>query len=182
MNGSSAGALTLPDTHATVPTCRRSVHPATMKSHPLIRVFLFLLAAFFSNAGLYHATGVVAEPLATEAPAAGTSVGSPPGSSPDGIGETAQPPSSSRQQEIPAKAQAILKAVQDRGGEPPPGYVGGRTFQNRERKLPRGRYREYDVTPKRAGKDRGTERIVIERRTGRAYYTGNHYRTFIPMN
>jgi ribonuclease T1 len=26
------------------------------------------------------------------------------------------------------------------------------------------------------------ERIVIEQRTGKAYYSGDHYRTFIPMN
>ncbi|TKB60833.1 MAG: hypothetical protein E8D52_01650 [Nitrospira sp.] len=65
---------------------------------------------------------------------------------------------------------------------PLPGYVGGRDFQNRERRLPRGSYREYDVNPKRRGRGRDAERIVIERRTGKAYYTGDHYRTFVPLN
>ncbi|HKN86680.1 MAG TPA: ribonuclease domain-containing protein [Nitrospiraceae bacterium] len=79
-------------------------------------------------------------------------------------------------------AQEILKAVQTRHGDPLPGYVGGRTFQNRERRLPPGRYREYDVNPKLPGRNRGPERIVIEQRTGKAYYTGDHYVTFIPLN
>jgi hypothetical protein len=46
------------------------------------------------------------------------------------------------------KAKEILEAIQKRHGDPLPGYVGGRTFQNRERRLPPGRYREYDVNPK----------------------------------
>jgi ribonuclease T1 len=84
--------------------------------------------------------------------------------------------------QVPQKARDVLAEIERRLGEPPPGYVGGRTFQNRERHLPRGSYREYDVNPKRRGVDRGPERIVIERRSGRAYYTPDHYETFIPMN
>jgi ribonuclease T1 len=84
--------------------------------------------------------------------------------------------------EIPEKARAVLAEIQKRNGEPPPGYVGGRTFSNRERRLPRGSYREYDVNPKKSGRNRGTERIVIEQRTGKAYYTRDHYETFTPMN
>lgn len=82
----------------------------------------------------------------------------------------------------PLKAQDLLKRLQERGGVPLPGYVGGRDFQNRERRLPRGRYREYDVNPKIRGRSRDAERLVIEQRTGKAYYTGDHYRTFIPLN
>lgn len=82
----------------------------------------------------------------------------------------------------PQKARDLLALLQERGGAPLPGYVGGRDFQNRERRLPRGRYREYDVNPKIRGRTRDAERIVIERRTGKAYYTGDHYRTFIPLN
>src|SRR5262245_2107423 len=84
--------------------------------------------------------------------------------------------------EIPGKARAVLAEIQKRNGEPPPGYVGGRTFSNRERRLPRGTYREYDVNPKKSGRNRGTERIVIEQRTGKAYYTRDHYETFTAMN
>jgi ribonuclease T1 len=87
-----------------------------------------------------------------------------------------------RDVEVPKKAWDVLAEVQRRNGEPPPGYVGGRTFGNREHRLPRGRYREYDVNPKKPGKNRGTERIVIEERTGKAYYSRDHYETFVPMN
>ncbi|HJU04416.1 MAG TPA: ribonuclease domain-containing protein [Nitrospiraceae bacterium] len=82
----------------------------------------------------------------------------------------------------PLKAKAVLDAIQKRRGEPLPGYIGGRFFYNRERRLPPGRYREYDLNPKIQGRNRGAERLVIEQTTGKAYYTGDHYRTFIPMN
>lgn len=82
----------------------------------------------------------------------------------------------------PLKAQDLLKRLQERDGAPLPGYIGGRDFQNRERRLPRGRYREYDVNPKVRGRSRDAERLVIEQRTGKAYYTGDHYRTFTPLN
>jgi len=88
----------------------------------------------------------------------------------------------SRDGEVPDKAREVLAEIQKRKGEAPPGYVGGRVFSNREGRLPRGRYREYDVNPKQAGKSRGAERIVIEQRTGKAYYTRDHYETFAPMN
>ena len=80
------------------------------------------------------------------------------------------------------KAKDLLEAIQKHGGNALPGYIGGREFQNRERRLPQGHYREYDVNPKVRGRSRDAERIVIEQDTGKAYYTGNHYRTFIPLN
>jgi ribonuclease T1 len=80
------------------------------------------------------------------------------------------------------KAKNLLGAIQQHGGKALPGYIGGRVFQNRERRLPSGHYREYDVNPKIRGRSRDAERIVIEQDTGKAYYTGNHYRTFIPLN
>ncbi|ULA60857.1 MAG: Putative Guanyl-specific ribonuclease Sa [Nitrospira sp.] len=83
---------------------------------------------------------------------------------------------------IPSGARETLKAIEARHGEPLPGYVGGRNFHNRERVLPRGRYREYDVHPKVPGKNRGAERIVINQANGKAYYTADHYRSFVPMN
>jgi ribonuclease T1 len=87
-----------------------------------------------------------------------------------------------RDAEVPQKAWDVLAEIQRRHGEPPPGYVGGRTFGNREHRLPRGKYREYDVNPKKPGRSRGTERIVIEQRTGKAYYSSDHYETFVPMD
>jgi guanyl-specific ribonuclease Sa len=80
------------------------------------------------------------------------------------------------------KAQDLLEAIQQHEGNALPGYIGGGTFQNRERRLPRGHYREYDVNPKIRGRSRDAERIVIEQDTGKAYYTGDHYRTFMPLN
>ena len=80
------------------------------------------------------------------------------------------------------KAKDLLEAIQQHEGKTLPGYIGGGAFQNRERRLPRGHYREYDVNPKIRGRSRGAERIVIEQDTGRAYYTGDHYRTFTPLD
>ena len=80
------------------------------------------------------------------------------------------------------KAKDLLEAIQQHEGKALPGYIGGRAFQNRERRLPRGHYREYDVNPKIRGRARDAERIVIEQDSGRAYYTGDHYRTFMPLN
>jgi ribonuclease T1 len=80
------------------------------------------------------------------------------------------------------KAKDLLEAIQQHEGKALPGYIGGGAFQNRERRLPPGHYREYDVNPKIRGRSRDAERIVIEQGTGRAYYTGNHYRTFMPLN
>ncbi len=82
----------------------------------------------------------------------------------------------------PQKAYDLLAQLQQRDGAPLPGYVGGKIFGNRERRLPPGRYREYDVNRKIPGRARDAERIVIEQRSGKAYYTGDHYRTFTPMN
>ncbi len=83
---------------------------------------------------------------------------------------------------IPEKVRDLFTQLEARHGEPLPGYVGGRDFQNRERRLPRGRYREYDVNPKLRGRPRDGERIVIEQQTGKAYYSADHYRTFSPLN
>ena len=80
------------------------------------------------------------------------------------------------------KAKDLLEAIQQHEGKALPGYIGGRVFQNRERRLPPGYYREYDVNPKIRGRSRDAERIVIEQDSGRAYYTGDHYRTFILLN
>ena len=82
----------------------------------------------------------------------------------------------------PQKSQDLLEAIQQHEGKTLPGYIGGGTFQNRERRLPRGHYREYDVNPKIRDRSRDAERIVIEQDTGKAYYTDDHYRTFAPLN
>jgi len=83
---------------------------------------------------------------------------------------------------VPQNAKDLLEAIQQHEGKALPGYIGGKAFQNRERRLPRGHYREYDVNPKVRGRSRDAERIVIEQVTGKAYYTDDHYRTFTPLN
>jgi ribonuclease T1 len=45
-----------------------------------------------------------------------------------------------------------------------------------------GRYKEYDVNRRVSGRSRDAERIVVEQTTGKAYYTDDHYRTFLPLN
>ena len=83
---------------------------------------------------------------------------------------------------IPTKAKAVLEEVL-KHGKPPKGYVGGRVFQNREGRLPvGGKYREYDVDPRPLpGGSRNAERIVVDETTGRAWYTDDHYGTFIEI-
>jgi ribonuclease T1 len=84
-----------------------------------------------------------------------------------------------RENAIPQKVLEVFRHVRETG-RPPEGYVGGRVWQNRERNLPlEGQYREYDVNPKLPGKNRGPERLVIDETSGNAWYTPDHYRTFI---
>jgi guanyl-specific ribonuclease Sa len=84
---------------------------------------------------------------------------------------------------VPEKALTVLKHV-DEHGDAPPGYEGGRTFLNIERRLPqtdaqgrRLKYREWDVNPLRPGVNRGAERLITGS-DGSAYYTADHYRSF----
>ncbi|TAE34015.1 MAG: ribonuclease [Cytophagales bacterium] len=94
--------------------------------------------------------------------------------------------SSSATGRVPKKAFDVLAHVRqyDRA---PEGYVGGRRFGNFEQHLPRqdteGRrieYREWDVNPRERGRNRGTERLVTGS-DGRAWYTDDHYNSFIQL-
>ena len=135
------------------------------------------LVALLLALGCAPRSGSVAPPAGPSPNHAAPSASVPPG--------TASPaphrPAAVVHKEPPQRARDVLAQILRRHGEPPPGYIGGRPFQNRERKLPRGVYREYDVNPKIPGHDRGPERIVLEVRTGKAYYTDDHYQEFIPM-
>lgn len=69
----------------------------------------------------------------------------------------------------------------------PEGYVGGRTFENREKRLPlasptgiRIHYKEWDVHPRIRGKNRGPERLVTGSDRS-AWFTADHYNTFIQL-
>lgn len=85
---------------------------------------------------------------------------------------------------VPEKVKEILKAIKEQNGVPPKGYKGGKIYKNEPtkptaQKLPEGvTYREYDVNPKIQGQSRGEERLVIGD-DGSAWYTKNHYDTFI---
>lgn len=90
------------------------------------------------------------------------------------------------QDPIPAHVRETLKYVRQHG-DAPPGYVGGRVFGNYEGLLPRYNakrkrieYREWDVRPRAEGRNRGTERLVTGN-DGRAWYTADHYRTFLEV-
>lgn len=87
---------------------------------------------------------------------------------------------------IPEKVYRVLQYVKE-NGEAMPGYVGGRTFQNRERRLAikdnvgkKIKYQEWDVNPKKGGVNRGAERLVTGS-DNRAWYTNNHYQTFVEV-
>jgi ribonuclease T1 len=80
---------------------------------------------------------------------------------------------------VPQKAVDVLKIVRTTG-QPPEGYVGGRVFENRENRLPAdGDYREFDVDPHNG--QRNAERLIVEWNTKKAWYTGDHYQTFIEV-
>ena len=87
---------------------------------------------------------------------------------------------------IPPKVFKVLDYIK-KNGVAMDGYVGGRNFQNRERNLDikdaSGRkiqYQEWDVNPKKQGKNRGTERIITGS-DGKAWYTNDHYQTFVEI-
>lgn len=88
--------------------------------------------------------------------------------------------------EIPDYAIEVLEEIRQTG-KAPKGYVGGRTFQNREKRLPKKdasgkkiKYREWDVHRKVKGKNRGAERLVTGS-DGSAYFTSDHYDSFTKM-
>jgi ribonuclease T1 len=124
-------------------------------------VLLFALAAFI----LY--VKVVAPPSATSA------VSSAPGSSPPAVSAPVA------ESGVPQKALDVLRIVRTTG-QPPDGYVGGRVFENRESRLPAdGDYREFDVDPHNG--QRNAERLIVEWKTKKAWYTGDHYQTFTEL-
>jgi len=79
--------------------------------------------------------------------------------------------------DLPREARETLALI-ERGG-PFPYRQDGRTFGNREKRLPlkaSGYYREYTV-PTPGARDRGARRIVSGR-GGEYYYTDDHYTSF----
>jgi ribonuclease T1 len=80
--------------------------------------------------------------------------------------------------DLPPEARETLALI--RQGGPFPYAKDGTEFHNREGRLPpkpSGYYREYTV-PTPGARDRGARRIVMGAQ-GEAYYTGDHYRSFM---
>lgn len=97
-------------------------------------------------------------------------------------------PNSSSTAAVPAHVLVTLTLI-DSGDWPEaanaPGTRGGTVFRNNERNLPvtgsdgrRVSYREWDVNAKEPGRSRDAERIVTGS-DGTAWYTDDHYRTFV---
>ncbi|WP_221389712.1 ribonuclease domain-containing protein [Dyadobacter sp. NIV53] len=89
-------------------------------------------------------------------------------------------------QVIPAKVYTVLEYVR-KYNRAPDGFSGGRKFGNYERRLPLKdsnskpmKYLEWDVNPKIKGKNRGTERLITSE-TKQAWYTKDHYNTFVEV-
>ncbi len=87
---------------------------------------------------------------------------------------------------VPTYVRTVLQYV-EKNGTAPDGYEGGRAFQNREKRLPlkspQGnplRYREWDVKPRQKAQNRGPERLVTGNDRS-AWYTKDHYRTFVKI-
>ena len=93
------------------------------------------------------------------------------------------PPNASADSRIPAKVYRVLEYVRQNNA-PMNGYVGGRNFGNFERRLPQkdndGRklkFQEWDINPKKNGKNRGVERLITAS-NGQAWFTNDHYARF----
>jgi guanyl-specific ribonuclease Sa len=111
----------------------------------------------------------------------------PPGR--PGPGPSDESPTTGRPgQTVPRKVLQVLEYV-EKNDHAPEGYEGGRKFLNLgkggDQSLPNFdanantiKYREWDVNPHEGGRNRGVERLVTGS-DGRAYYTSDHYRTFI---
>ena len=155
-------------------------HVANMWMDMTCRVMNWLLV--LSTCCILWAVASSAGPSESRAPSDGLVAPETEASAPALPERRISGPQTAIEHTAPAKAYALLETLQRRDGEPLAGYVGGKVFQNRERRLPRGRYKEYDVNRKVPGRPRDAERLVIEQDTGKAYYTDDHYRTFFPLN
>ena len=87
---------------------------------------------------------------------------------------------------VPPHAREALAYVR-KHGFPAPGFMGGRVYGNYEGVLPRYdtrrkriEYREWDVRPRAQGRNRTPERLVTGS-DGRAWYTADHFKTFVEV-
>ena len=106
----------------------------------------------------------------------------------ESVASNGEPAAKLPQAAIPRKVALVLKTI-DQNDRAPEGYEGGRRFFNLgrdgEQALPRVdaqgtsiQYREWDVNPRIAGRNRGAQRLITGS-DGSAFYTSDHYRTFL---
>lgn len=151
-----------------------------------------------SPGGTVRATRAVIAGLALLAVACGQGSGPTPATGSRGASQGVAPPSAASNPaspradgRVPANVLAVLDTIRATG-RAPTGYRGGRLFANDGRghgqMLPRRtrtgdaiQYREWDVHPYHRGVNRGADRLVTGS-DGHAWYTANHYRTFIPIS
>jgi len=157
-----------------------------------LRSALMLLFALLLLAGCGGAKATVsAPPTAIVAPATTAPVATVPATTPR-LATIAAPAMSApimpmpavmpmMRADVPTKAYDTLRYVETHNGNAPPGYQGDTVFENREGRLPPGQYKEYDVDARMSG-GRNAERLVINQRTGQAYYTRDHYETFVSIS
>ena len=157
-----------------------------------LRSALMLLFALLLLAGCGGAKATVsAPPTAIVAPATTAPVATVPATTPR-LATIAAPAMSApimpmpavmpmMRADVPTKAYDTLRYVETHNGSAPPGYQGDTVFENREGRLPPGQYKEYDVDARMSG-GRNAERLVINQRTGQAYYTRDHYETFVSIS
>jgi ribonuclease T1 len=154
-----------------------------MKSVRFILLIIFGLFVLYVKLTTSGTSGAGASaPASAIAPATTPAASTAPAASPTTVAPASSTtPASTPEsvQGVPDKAVKVLQYVRQ-NGQAPDGYVGGRTFENREGRLQQGGdYREFDVDPHNG--QRNAERLIIEWNTKKAWYTGDHYQTFIPV-
>ena len=157
----------------------------SQRSKLIMSVLVLLVVGLGSLLGFESLGGSTPDAATTPtsaalSPAAGSSAGAGETAGPRGIVPVP----------IPPRAYDTLAEI-DAGGWPDsadaPGTKGGISWQNRGGDLPKAdasgvriSYQEWDVNPKRRGQSRDAERIVTGS-DGSAWYTGDHYTSFIRM-
>jgi len=82
---------------------------------------------------------------------------------------------------VPASVPALLDHLAQHNGAPPPGYKGGKVYENNTSVLPDGEYREYDLhakvkaAPGVKGIPRNQQRLLVDGRSGSVFFTDSHY-------
>lgn len=143
------------------------------------KIFSFLIPVLLLTLLAWGGTGCRATSDQETSPPAETTPSAPSSQTP--LPDAAEP--ARIRPGAPAKVYEVLAYIR-KHDRAPEGYIGGRRFGNYEKHLPQttdgGRrieYREWDVNPKRKGKNRGAERLVTGS-DGRAWYTRDHYNSF----